>query len=81
MATVYAAMSADVIHNGHINIIKEGAKYGDVMIGLLTDEAIASYKRLPMLSYSEREAIFMEIKGVSSVVAQTTLDYTENLLK
>lgn len=81
MAIVYAAMSADVIHNGHINIIKEGSKYGDVMIGLLTDKAIASYKRLPMLSYKEREAIFMEIKGVASVVPQETLDYTENILK
>ena len=74
-------MSADIIHNGHINIIREGAKYGDVMIGLLTDEAVASYKRLPMLSYKEREAIFKEIKGVSEVVPQTTLDYTENILK
>ncbi len=81
MAKVYAAMSADIIHNGHINIIREGAKYGDVVIGLLTDEAIASYKRLPMLSYKEREAIFKEIKGVCEVVPQTTLDYTENILK
>lgn len=74
-------MSADVIHNGHINIIREGAKYGDVIIGLLTDRAIASYKRLPMLSFEEREIIFREIKGVTEVVPQDTLDYTENLLK
>lgn len=81
MKKVYIAMSADVIHNGHINIIREGAKYGDVIIGLLTDRAIASYKRLPMLSFEEREIIFREIKGVTEVVPQDTLDYTENLLK
>ena len=56
--TVYIAMSADVIHSGHINVIEEGAKYGDVMIGLLTDEAIATYKRLPILDYETREKIF-----------------------
>jgi len=81
MATVYTAMSADIIHNGHINIIREGAKLGEVIIGLLTDEAIASYKRLPLLSYAEREAIFSEIKGVCRVVPQTTLDYVENIKK
>jgi len=81
MATVYTAMSADFVHNGHINIIREAAKYGDVIIGLLTDEAIASYKRLPMLSYDKREAIFGEIKGVIKVVPQNTLDYTENIRK
>ena len=62
MAKVYVAMSADVLHNGHINVIKEASKYGEVIIGLLSDEAIATYKRLPMLSYEERKAIFEEIK-------------------
>lgn len=81
MAKVYIAMSADILHNGHINVIKEGSKYGEVIIGLLSDEAIASYKRLPMLTFEERKAIFEEIKGVSEVVMQSTLDYTENLLK
>ena len=81
MATVYIAMSADIIHNGHINIINEGAKYGDVIIGLLTDEAIATYKRLPMIPYAERKAIFSSIKGVCEVVMQSTLDYTDNIRK
>lgn len=80
MKKVYIAMSADVIHNGHINIIKEGAKLGSVIIGLLTDEAIASYKRIPLLSYEKRKAIFENIKGVSEVIPQSTLDYTGNLL-
>ena len=78
---VYIAMSADVIHDGHINIIEEGSKYGDVIIGLLTDEAIASYKRVPLLNYQTRERIFSNLKHVSEVVAQETLDYTENLEK
>lgn len=79
MAKVYIAMSADVLHQGHINIINEGRKLGDVIIGLLTDEAIASYKRLPIIGYEERKKIFENIKGVKEVVAQTTLDYTANL--
>ena len=78
---VYIAMSADFIHKGHINIIEEGTKYGDVIIGLLTDEAIATYKRVPLLDYENRKKIFENIKNVTSVVKQETLDYTENLLK
>ena len=81
MKTVYIGMSADIIHNGHTNIINEGTKYGDVIIGLLTDHAIAAYKRVPFLSYENREAIFRQMKGVVDVVPQTSLDYTENLLK
>ncbi len=81
MKVCYIAMSADVIHNGHINIIKEGLKHGEVIIGLLTDETIASYKRVPMLNFEQRKEIFESIKGVIKVVPQTTLDYTENLLK
>ncbi|MCH5165430.1 MAG: phosphoenolpyruvate mutase [Clostridiales bacterium] len=79
MPKVYIAMSADVLHQGHINVINEGQKYGEVIIGLLTDEAIATYKRLPIISYNERKVIFENIKGVSQVVPQKTLDYTENL--
>lgn len=78
---VYIAMSADIIHNGHMNIIKEGRKYGDVTIGLLTDKAIASYKRLPLLSYEERKIIFEDIKGVVEVIPQDSLDYSGNLEK
>jgi phosphoenolpyruvate phosphomutase len=73
-------MSADVIHSGHINVINKGATYGDVIIGLLTDEAIGTYKRLPILDYEQRKAIFENIKGVKEVVKQDTLDYTANLL-
>ena len=51
---VYVAMSADLVHPGHLNIIREARKYGEVIVGLLTDEAIASYKRLPYLTYRRK---------------------------
>ncbi len=76
---VYIAMSTDVLHEGHINIIKKGRELGEVTIGLLSDEAIATYKRLPVLDYESRKEIFENIKGVSRVVKQDTLDYTNNL--
>ena len=78
---VYVAMSADILHIGHLNIIKEASKYGDVTVGVLTDKAIASYKRLPFLSYEIRSKTVESIKGVQAVISQDTLDYTQNLLK
>lgn len=77
----YVAMSADLLHPGHLNIINEAAKLGDVIIGLLTDKAIASYKRLPFLTYEQRKAIVGSIKGVTEVIPQETLDYVPNLQK
>ena len=79
--TVYIGMSADIIHPGHLNIIKKGAKLGDVTVGVLTDEAIASYKRLPYLNYEQRKMIVENIKGVENVIPQDTLNYAPNLLK
>lgn len=76
---VYVGMSADLVHPGHLNIIKEASKLGSVTIGLLTDSAIASYKRLPYLEYEQRKAVIENIKGVERVVKQTTLDYRPNL--
>jgi len=72
-------MSADLIHHGHLNIINEGRKFGKVIIGLLTDEAIASYKRLPLVPFEKRKTIVESLKGVHKVVPQTTLDYVQNL--
>ena len=74
-------MSADILHIGHLNILSEAAKHGDVVVGILTDKAIASYKRLPTLSYEIRSKTVGRIKGVSKVIPQETLDYTDNLLK
>lgn len=77
---VYVGMSADLIHPGHLNILREASKLGEVTVGLLTDEAIASYKRLPYLEFEQRKQIVESIKGVDFVIAQETLDYTSNLL-
>ena len=76
---VYIGMSADLIHQGHLNIIAEGRKLGKVIIGLLTDEAIASYKRLPLIAFNERKLIVENLKGVAKVIPQNTLDYVPNL--
>jgi cytidyltransferase-like protein len=51
MAIVYVAMAADILHPGHINVLSEAAKLGEVTVGLLTDKAIASYKRVPYMSF------------------------------
>ncbi|WP_200889907.1 phosphoenolpyruvate mutase [Lysobacter sp. A03] len=72
-------MSADLIHPGHLNIIRKGAELGEVTVGLLTDTAIASYKRVPYMSYEQRREVVTAIKGVANVVPQTTLDYVPNL--
>jgi phosphoenolpyruvate phosphomutase len=77
---VYVGMSADLIHPGHLSIIGVARELGDITIGLLTDEAIASYKRLPFMSYEQRKIVVENIRGVTNVIPQTTLDYTQNLL-
>lgn len=81
MKKVYIGMSADLLHPGHLNIIQNAAKYGEVIVGLLTDKAIASYKRLPYMSYEQRKIIVENVKGISQVIPQDTLDYTANLEK
>ena len=81
MTIVYVALSADLIHHGHINIIETARKYGDVVVGLLTDKAIASFKRIPIMDYNKRKKVIENIKGVKKVIPQTTLDYVPNLKK
>ena len=78
---VYVGLSADILHEGHINILKKASKLGEVTVGLLTDAAIASYKKLPHLDYKQREIILKNIKFVKKVLPQNTLDYTRNLLR
>lgn len=78
---VYVAMSADLIHPGHINILKTASSYGKVIVGLLTDKAIASYKRLPYMNYEQRKDVIENIKYVSEVIPQDTLSYEQNLRK
>lgn len=78
---VYVGMCADLIHHGHINIINEAKKLGRVVIGLLTDEAVASYKRVPLLKFEQRKQVVESIDGVYKIIPQRTLDYVENLNK
>jgi len=76
---VYVGLSVDIIHEGHINILKTANKYGDVIVGLLTDDAIASYKNIPHLSYNRRKTVVQNIKYVKKVIPQNTLSYVANL--
>lgn len=78
---VYLGMIADIMHPGLINIINEGAKYGNVIIGLFTDKAIATHKRLPYLTYEQRETVVRSIHGVADVVPQDDWSYVPNLVK
>lgn len=79
--TVYMCFSTDVIHGGHTSIIQKAAELGELTIGMLTDEVVASYKRFPVLKYDERARILESIKGVTKVVPQTSLSYADNLRK
>ena len=79
--TVYLGITGDIIHPGIINIINEGAKHGKLIIGLLTDSAIVSHKRLPYLTYDQRKQVVENIKGVAEVVPQEEWSYVPNLKK
>lgn len=79
--TAYVGIAGDILHEGHINILKVASKHGEVIVGLLTDKAIASYKRIPFLNYKNRELILKNLKFVNKVIPQNTLDYSENLKK
>ncbi|MBQ4231996.1 MAG: phosphoenolpyruvate mutase [Lachnospiraceae bacterium] len=73
--------ASDIIHGGHISIIKKAEKLGKLIIGVLSDEAVASYKRMPLVPASERMVMFKNITGVYKVVEQKTLSYIDNLKK
>lgn len=87
MIKIYIGMSADLLHPGHLNIIDKARTLleekggGELIIGLLTDKAIASYKRLPYMSWEQRKTVVENVKGVTKVIPQETLDYIPNLLK
>ena len=79
--TVYMSMSTDVIHGGHIAIINKAKKLGKLVIGVLSDEAVSSYKKFPLIPFEERKVLYENIDGVSQVVEQNTLSYKENIEK
>jgi len=78
---VYIGLSADSIHHGHMNLLNKGRELGEITIGLFTDKAIASFKRLPYLNFEQRKKILLNFKGVKNVIAQETQDYSINLKK
>ncbi len=77
--TVYMCFSTDLIHGGHIEIIRKARRLGKLIVGVLSDEAVASYKRFPLVPCAERMKLFENIAGVSRVVEQRTLSYRENI--
>ncbi len=77
---VYVGFAADILHKGHINILKTASKLGEVTVGLLTDSAIATYKKFPILDYKQRVIVLKNIKYVKKVIKQDSLDYRKNLL-
>ena len=81
MKSVYACLSTDVIHEGHLHIIQEAQAYGELTIGVLTDEALIKFDRFPTITFDERFQMIQKLDGVAHVVAQSTVSYTENLQK
>jgi phosphoenolpyruvate phosphomutase len=81
MKTVYLGMTADIIHPGIVNIVHQASLRGEVLVGLLTDSAIAKYKRLPYLSYEQRKQVVESLRDVSRVVPQEEWSYIPNLRK
>lgn len=77
--TVYMCFSTEYIHSGHVEILNKARRLGRLIIGILSDEAVSSFKRYPLIPYEERKALFKNIAGVEKVVEQKTLSYRENL--
>lgn len=80
MKTAYVAVASDILHEGILNVIRRAAQLGEVTIGLMSDEAIATYKRVPLLPYESREQVYSSLRDVARVVPQDSLSYRENLL-
>ena len=77
---VYMCFSTDIIHGGHIAIIKKAQSLGRLVVGLLSDEAVAGYKRFPLIPFSERKEMMENITGVYRVIEQNKLSYKDNLM-
>ena len=78
---VYVPLAADILHIGHLNILNTANKYGQVVVGLLTDKAIAEYKNIPLLSFDDRYKIIQNLKVVKNIIVQDTWDYSKILNK
>ena len=79
--TVYMCFATDVLHAGHFSILEKARRLGKVIVGVLSDEAVCTYKRFPLVNEDDRMAMFRNIVGVYCVVEQKTLSYKENIEK
>lgn len=77
--SVYLCFSTDFLHGGHIEMLKKARSLGRLTVGVLSDEAVANYRRFPLTPFAERKLLFENIQGVERVVEQKTIDYTDNL--
>lgn len=77
MKTAYTCFSTDVIHEGHLNIIKEAGKYGRVVVGCLSDRASIRYNRFPTVPENERMALYKSVEGVDEVILQNDMLYDD----
>ncbi len=75
MKTVYTCFCTDVIHEGHLNILRQARKYGEVVVGVLSDAAMIRFNRFPTISFDERVALVQGLEGVSRVVIQNDVMY------
>ncbi len=80
-SSIYVGMSIDILHHGHINILEKASQYGNVIVGLLSDKAISTAKRVPLLTFKQRKKIVESLKNVSEIVTQDEWDYSNNLIK
>lgn len=81
MKKVYTCFCTEVIHDGHLNIINEAKKYGEVILGALTDEALIRYNKFPTISLEKRIRLYQEIEGVSEVIVQNSMTYDDVIPK
>ena len=77
MKTVYTCFCTDVIHEGHLNIIKNAQNYGQVIVGALSDEALIKYNKFPTISLEERVKLYESLEGVSRVIIQHDVMYDD----
>ena len=77
MKKVYTCFCTDVIHEGHLNIIREARKYGEVIVGVLPDATMIRYNRFPLISYEERLKMVEGISGISRVMKQEEILYNK----
>ena len=77
MKTVYTCFCTDVIHEGHLNIIHEAGKYGEVIVGVLSDEAMLRFNRFPTVDFEERFHLVQNLDGVKNVIVQKDILYDQ----